>query len=103
MHSTAPDPIKALERSRTTLAADLHGIEGAEEGEVARAVGSVHIALNAGLTQQWLVDPEHAPSAEPADVGSIGDEGVQSHVLHPSYASDLQSLRYACAHDATTC
>lgn len=52
----------ALERSRTELAADPHGIDGAGgERELARAVGSVHMALVAGLTQQWLVDPERAP------------------------------------------
>ncbi|ATL80747.1 TetR/AcrR family transcriptional regulator [Streptomyces solisilvae] len=60
---------EAFERARTTLAADLHGIEGAEDGEVARAVGSVHMALIAGLTQQWLVDPERAPSAREVATG----------------------------------
>ncbi|MEV5778635.1 TetR/AcrR family transcriptional regulator [Streptomyces antimycoticus] len=60
---------EAFERSRTALAADLHGIEDAEEGEVARAVGSVHMALIAGLTQQWLVDPERAPSAREVATG----------------------------------
>ncbi|NIY63234.1 TetR/AcrR family transcriptional regulator [Streptomyces malaysiensis] len=60
---------EAFEGARTTLAADLHGIEGAEDGEVARAVGSVHMALIAGLTQQWLVDPERAPSAREVATG----------------------------------
>lgn len=60
---------EAFERARTALSADLHGIEGAEEGEVARAVGSVHMALVAGLTQQWLVDPERAPSAREVATG----------------------------------
>ncbi|PNG95228.1 TetR/AcrR family transcriptional regulator [Streptomyces malaysiensis] len=60
---------EAFERARSTLAADLHGIEGAEDGEVARAVGSVHMALIAGLTQQWLVDPERAPSAREVATG----------------------------------
>ncbi|WP_043236524.1 TetR/AcrR family transcriptional regulator [Streptomyces violaceusniger] len=60
---------EAFERSRTALAAELHGIEDAEEGEVARAVGSVHMALVAGLTQQWLVDPERAPSAREVATG----------------------------------
>ncbi|MDJ1132476.1 TetR/AcrR family transcriptional regulator [Streptomyces iconiensis] len=36
---------------------------GISEAATARAVGSVHMALVAGLTQQWLVDPERAPSA----------------------------------------
>ncbi|MFF7654960.1 TetR/AcrR family transcriptional regulator [Streptomyces sp. NPDC007983] len=62
----------AFERSRTEMAADLHGIDAtdsAEDGELARAVGSVHMALIAGLTQQWLIDPEHAPSAREVAAG----------------------------------
>ncbi|MEV0775036.1 TetR/AcrR family transcriptional regulator [Streptomyces sp. NPDC050433] len=51
---------EAYERARPRLAADLHGIS---DEATARAVGSVHMALVAGLTQQWLIDPEHAPSA----------------------------------------
>ncbi|WP_329146470.1 TetR/AcrR family transcriptional regulator [Streptomyces niveus] len=57
---------RAYEGARPQLAADLHGISGAEgsaDAATARAVGSVHMALVAGLTQQWLIDPEHAPSA----------------------------------------
>ncbi|MEU0838385.1 TetR/AcrR family transcriptional regulator [Streptomyces sp. NPDC005962] len=63
---------EAFERSRTEMAADLHGIDGtdsAEARELARAVGSVHMALVAGLTQQWLIDPEHAPSAREVAAG----------------------------------
>ncbi|WP_421107635.1 TetR/AcrR family transcriptional regulator [Streptomyces sp. NEAU-S77] len=63
---------EAFERSRTEMAADLHGIDGtdsAEDRELARAVGSVHMALVAGLTQQWLIDPEHAPSAREVAAG----------------------------------
>ncbi|WP_063784110.1 TetR/AcrR family transcriptional regulator [Streptomyces sp. SBT349] len=59
----------AFERARPELAADLHGLDGAEEGGVARAVGSVHMALIAGLTQQWLVDPDRAPSAREVAAG----------------------------------
>lgn len=56
------------ERARPEMAALLHGIgdpddPGGPEAATARAVGSVHMALVAGLTQQWLVDPERAPSA----------------------------------------
>ncbi|MFC8829761.1 TetR/AcrR family transcriptional regulator [Streptomyces sp. NPDC057137] len=57
---------EAFERARPQLAADLHDIggeEGSPDAATARAVGSVHMALVAGLTQQWLIDPEHAPSA----------------------------------------
>ncbi|RNG27015.1 TetR/AcrR family transcriptional regulator [Streptomyces botrytidirepellens] len=63
---------EAFERSRTEMAADLHGIDAtdsAEARELARAVGSVHMALVAGLTQQWLIDPEHAPSAREVAAG----------------------------------
>ena len=60
---------EAFEQSRTEMAADLHGIDGADDSEVARAVGSVHMALIAGLTQQWLVDPERAPSAREVATG----------------------------------
>lgn len=59
----------ALEHSRAALAADLHGLDGVEPSEETRAIGSVHSALVAGLTQQWLVDPERAPSAREVAIG----------------------------------
>lgn len=62
----------AYEAARPQLAADLHGISGAAgsaDAATARAVGSVHMALVAGLTQQWLIDPEHAPSASEIAAG----------------------------------
>lgn len=62
----------AYEAARPQLSADLHGISGAEgsaDAATARAVGSVHMALVAGLTQQWLIDPEHAPSASEIAAG----------------------------------
>ncbi len=59
----------ALEWSRSSLAADLHGLDDIEPSEETRAVGSVHSALVAGLTQQWLVDPERAPSAREVAIG----------------------------------
>ncbi len=52
----------ALEESRPRLAAELHGADLGDEQTV-RAAGSVYMALVAGLTQQWLVDPERAPDA----------------------------------------
>lgn len=57
---------EAYENARPQLAADLHGIS---DPATARAVGSVHMALVAGLTQQWLIDPEHAPSASEIAAG----------------------------------
>ncbi|MFD7103786.1 TetR/AcrR family transcriptional regulator [Streptomyces celluloflavus] len=59
----------ALERSRPQLAADLHGLDTEADEETARAVGSVHMALIAGLTQQWLADPERAPSSREVALG----------------------------------
>lgn len=59
----------AYERSRPEMAARLHGIDAAEDPDTARAVGSVHMALVAGLTQQWLIDPDHAPSAHEVAIG----------------------------------
>ncbi|MEV0276879.1 TetR/AcrR family transcriptional regulator [Streptomyces sp. NPDC050610] len=59
----------AQERSRPQLAAALHGLDAEADEETARAVGSVHMALVAGLTQQWLIDPERAPSGRELAVG----------------------------------
>ncbi|MFF1694699.1 TetR/AcrR family transcriptional regulator [Streptomyces sp. NPDC058257] len=59
----------AYERARPEMAAHLHGIDAADDPDTARAVGSVHMALVAGLTQQWLIDPDHAPSAHEMAVG----------------------------------
>ncbi|MWK35449.1 TetR family transcriptional regulator [Actinomadura sp. J1-007] len=59
----------AYEDGRPRMAADLHGLDAAEDPETARAVGSVHMALVAGLGLQWLVDPERAPSAREVAAG----------------------------------
>lgn len=56
----------AFEAARPVLAAQLHGPAGSDDPADVRAASSVHMALIAGLTQQWLVDPERAPTA--ADV-----------------------------------
>jgi AcrR family transcriptional regulator len=45
------------ELARRTLASKILGDESASE------VGSLLLALQAGLAAQWLLDPEHAPSA----------------------------------------
>jgi AcrR family transcriptional regulator len=60
---------EAYEQSRPKLAAELHGIDSATDQPIARAVGSVHMALIAGLTQQWLIDPDNAPSAHEVAAG----------------------------------
>lgn len=59
----------AYERARPEMAAHLHGIDADDDPDTARAVGSVHMALVAGLTQQWLIDPDHAPSAHDVAAG----------------------------------
>jgi AcrR family transcriptional regulator len=52
------------ERSREGLAALVQtGGGGVVDERAARAVGSFLLALQAGLAAQWLLDPEHAPSA----------------------------------------
>lgn len=52
----------AFDAARPTLAAHLHGPALGDDADV-RAASSVHMALIAGITQQWLVDPERAPAA----------------------------------------
>ncbi|WP_344594846.1 TetR/AcrR family transcriptional regulator [Actinomadura vinacea] len=53
--------------------AEAHGGEpygaGSDGERTARAVGSVYSALIAGLSLQWLVDPENAPSADEVMLG----------------------------------
>ncbi|XVQ11018.1 TetR/AcrR family transcriptional regulator [Spirillospora sp. CA-255316] len=58
----------AYERSREPMGVAFPGIDPGDEQTV-RAVGSVHMALIAGLSLQWLVDPENAPSADDVALG----------------------------------
>jgi AcrR family transcriptional regulator len=49
--------------ARPDLAGKLLGLEpDAVDAETARTVGSLLVAVQAGLAAQWLLDPEHAPS-----------------------------------------
>lgn len=48
---------------RADLAQLIPGSADLTQGQ-ARAVGSFMVAIMAGLTVQWLIDPDHAPSAE---------------------------------------
>jgi AcrR family transcriptional regulator len=51
----------ALEQARHGLASLFQGLdEGSDE---ALAAGTVHQALLSGVMLQWLIDPDHAPSA----------------------------------------
>ncbi|KAB2345515.1 TetR/AcrR family transcriptional regulator [Actinomadura rudentiformis] len=54
----------AFERARPELAATIYGIDPEADDRTARAVASIHMALIAGLSQQWLVDPERALTAD---------------------------------------
>jgi AcrR family transcriptional regulator len=52
-----------LQDGRIAWAQLLHGIDPEAEPAKAQAVGSLHQALLSGILIQWLVDPDHAPSA----------------------------------------
>jgi AcrR family transcriptional regulator len=53
------------QEARRGLAAWLLGVsEDQVSDEVARSLGSAQLALISGLMVQWMIDPEHAPSAE---------------------------------------
>ncbi len=54
---------EATQGIRLQWAAMFHGIDGAADERTALVVGSVYQALVSGVIAQWLVDPEHAPSA----------------------------------------
>jgi AcrR family transcriptional regulator len=54
----------AYEEARPWVAAMLLNIdESAVDERTARTVGSFFLAVQAGLAAQWLLDPEHSPSA----------------------------------------
>lgn len=71
-----------LQDGRIAWARLLHGIDPEAEPEKAWAVGSVHQALLSGILVQWLVDPEHTPTAPDlagallAIAGDIGRSGA---------------------------
>jgi AcrR family transcriptional regulator len=58
---------EAFERHRVQLARDVYGYEGDER--TARAIGSIHMALTAGLAEQFLIDPERASTGEEVTLG----------------------------------
>lgn len=58
-------PIAALyEELRAEGAAELQAIDPSVDDETARAFGKVYLALMGGLTIQWLLDPDRAPTSE---------------------------------------
>jgi AcrR family transcriptional regulator len=71
----------AQERARLGLAALFHHLDPAVDQRSAWVVGSFYLALLPGVMAQWLIDPEHAPSARDladalraivAEVGPVG-------------------------------
>ena len=55
--------VNGIQQARTGWAQLFQDIDPAADPERTRVVGSVYYALMAGMLAQWLVDPEHAPSA----------------------------------------
>jgi AcrR family transcriptional regulator len=55
--------VDGIQRARTGWAQLFQDIDPVADPERTRVVGSVYYALMAGMLAQWLVDPEHAPSA----------------------------------------
>lgn len=56
--------VAGYEDGRVLWASQLADVDAAEDPELARAVGTFHMALIVGVVVQCLVDPEHAPSAK---------------------------------------
>jgi AcrR family transcriptional regulator len=59
------------ELTRPWMAARLVGSIDDVDEAMARSVGSLLVALQAGLAAQWLLDPEHAPSAREVTEGLL--------------------------------
>ncbi len=59
--------VAGLEDGRLAWAHLIHGLDPDEP--VTRAVGSLHQALLSGVLVQWLIDPDHAPSADDLTAG----------------------------------
>jgi hypothetical protein len=68
-----PDEVPAedYELTRPWMAARLTGSNDEVEEATARSVGSLPVALQAGLAAQWLLDPEHAPTAREVTGGLV--------------------------------
>jgi AcrR family transcriptional regulator len=59
------------ELTRPWMAARLTGSNDEVEEATARSVGSLLVALQAGLAAQWLLDPEHAPTSREVTGGLV--------------------------------
>jgi acyl dehydratase len=53
----------AQQRARAGLAAMFHHLDPTLDERTVWAVGSFYLALLPGVMAQWLIDPDHAPSA----------------------------------------
>jgi AcrR family transcriptional regulator len=60
---------QGLQDGRAAWAQMLHGIDPQRDPALAHAVGSIHQALLSGVLVQWLIDPDHAPSARELATG----------------------------------
>lgn len=60
---------EGLQDGRIGWAQLLHGIDPKREPARAFAVGSIHQALLSGVLVQWLIDPQHAPTAQDLAAG----------------------------------
>jgi AcrR family transcriptional regulator len=59
----------AQQAARVGLARLFLGPEGAADQKAAQEAGAIYYALLAGVMIQWLVDPDHAPSAAQLTAG----------------------------------
>jgi AcrR family transcriptional regulator len=70
----------AQQRARLGLASLFHHLDPTRDEQTAWRVGSFYLALLPGVMAQWLIDPEHAPSARDlaqalrAIVADVGEE-----------------------------
>jgi AcrR family transcriptional regulator len=55
--------IEGIHQGRTGWALLFQGIDATTDPKKAHAAGSIFYSLMAGTLAQWLIDPEHAPSA----------------------------------------
>lgn len=74
---------EGIQDARALWAKLLQNLDAAKEKQKAFAVGSIYQALLSGVMVQWLIDPEHAPSARDLAEGlrtiaaSIQSRGAQ--------------------------
>ena len=78
----------AQEQARLGLASLFHQLEPTADERSASAVGSFYLALLPGVMAQWLIDPEHAPSARDLT------DALRTITADVASADDLKSLGF---------